>query len=239
MTTLKSTIETIIGSFPIAIIAPIVGTPRYETLQELSKQLGTNAASVASELGGGKLGHLTLTVPAAEYLVLSGSVAFNAPANPGPIYVTNVQTPTANQLSLDIRTHGEELRFYKLYKNTDLALKNQIIGAVEPIYLRTLKAPNTGYVLVTTLSMLTYLHTTYGTIQPHHIEDNEKRFKLPYDPSQPFESFITQIEDAVAFAFAGGDPCPNTRVVNNAYNLVYQTGVFPEACRTWRDALDT
>jgi hypothetical protein len=43
-----------------------------------------------------------------------------------------------------------------------------------------------------------------------------------------------QIQDARAFAVAGGQPYGAAMIVNVAYTLVFNTGLFPDACRVWQ-----
>jgi hypothetical protein len=47
-------------------------------------------------------------------------------------------------------------------------------------------------------------------------------------------TFVTQIEDTIEYAAAGQTPYMAPRVIANAYTLVYNTGLFPDACREWR-----
>lgn len=58
--------------------------------------------------------------------------------------------------------------------------------------------------------------------------------KWPYNPAQPFKVRIDQIEDEVDFATIGNAAHTPKQVVIIAYNLIFQTGLFPEACREWR-----
>ena len=55
-----------------------------------------------------------------------------------------------------------------------------------------------------------------------------------YDPSQPIESLYDQIEDAVTLAAAGQAPYTTPQIVSIAYTLVFNTSLFPDACREWR-----
>jgi hypothetical protein len=43
-----------------------------------------------------------------------------------------------------------------------------------------------------------------------------------------------QIQDPRAFAVAGGQPYGAATTVNVAYTLVFNTGLFPDACRAWQ-----
>jgi hypothetical protein len=71
-------------------------------------------------------------------------------------------------------------------------------------------------------------------IAPTELTQNYKRLNTPYDPNQQIETLFQQIQDARAFAVAGGQPYGNAMIVNVAYTLVFNTGVFPDACRAWQ-----
>jgi hypothetical protein len=45
-----------------------------------------------------------------------------------------------------------------------------------------------------------------------------------------------QIQDARSFAVAGGQPYGAAMIVNVAYTLVFNTGLFPDACRVWKSS---
>jgi hypothetical protein len=60
------------------------------------------------------------------------------------------------------------------------------------------------------------------------------RLKTPYDPNQPIDTLFQQIQDARAFVVAGGQPYGAAMIVNVADTLVFNTGLFPDACRSWQ-----
>ena len=229
-----TSIEKIVALFPIQTVKPIIGEPTFESLNELTSDIKANASSIPTTRGGGDLGHLILTVSPAIYLTLSNNDVFNVPPNPGTLFVVPGGNPTGAQIAEAVRAHTEGLREYNLYRNTDRAIKQQVIGAVDNTYIRALKHRQTGFANVTTLQLLTHLLTTYGRITPYQLEENDKRFKKPFDPNQPFETLVEQIDDATDYAIAGGSPYTVSQIVSNAYNLVFNTGMFPEACREWR-----
>jgi hypothetical protein len=43
--------------------------------------------------------------------------------------------------------------------------------------------------------MLTHLYTSYGRLTPADLQDNNTRFRKPYDPNQPIEALFDQIEE--------------------------------------------
>jgi hypothetical protein len=71
-------------------------------------------------------------------------------------------------------------------------------------------------------------------ISPTELTQNYKRLNAPYDPNQPFETLFQQIQDARAFAVAGGQPYGSAMIFNVAYTLVFNTVLFPDACRAWQ-----
>lgn len=66
------------------------------------------------------------------------------------------------------------------------------------------------------------------------MEENDKRFKQPWDINQPFETLVEQIDDAIDYATAGETPYTTEQILTNAYNLVRQTGMLEDACKEWR-----
>jgi hypothetical protein len=71
-------------------------------------------------------------------------------------------------------------------------------------------------------------------IAPTELTQNYERLNAPYDPNQPIETLFQQVQDARAFAVAGGKPYGAAMIVNVAYTLVFNTGLFPDACRAWQ-----
>jgi hypothetical protein len=67
-------------------------------------------------------------------------------------------------------------------------------------------------------------------IAPTELRQNYERLNAPYDPNQPIETLFQQIQDDRAFAVAGGQPYGAAMIVNVAYTLVFNTGLFPDAC---------
>jgi hypothetical protein len=71
-------------------------------------------------------------------------------------------------------------------------------------------------------------------IAPTELTQNYERLNTSYDPNQPIETLLQQIQDARAFAVAGGQPYNAAMIVNVAYTLVFNTGLFPNDCRAWQ-----
>jgi hypothetical protein len=71
-------------------------------------------------------------------------------------------------------------------------------------------------------------------IAPTELTQNYERLNTPYDPNLSIESLLQKIQDARAFAVAGRQPYGAATIVNIAYTLVFNTGLFPDACCAWQ-----
>jgi hypothetical protein len=91
-----------------------------------------------------------------------------------------------------------------------------------------------GYANCTSLQLLTHLLTYYVMIAPTELTQNYERINAPHDPNQPIETLFQQIQDARYFAVAGGQPYGAAMIVNAVYTLVFNTGLFPDACWEWQ-----
>ena len=49
-----------------------------------------------------------------------------------------------------------------------------------------------------------------------------------YDPNEPIEVLINQIEDSIDYAAAGNMPCTPTQIINTPCNLLFDAGVFSD-----------
>jgi hypothetical protein len=123
---------------------------------------------------------------------------------------------------------------YRTYHNVDQEIKKMILEAFDDAYLNALSNEVVGYANCTSLDLLTHLLTFYAMIAPTELTQNYERLNTPYDPNQPFEVLFQQIQDARAFAVAGGQPYGEAMIVNVAYTLVFNTGLYPDAFRAWQ-----
>jgi hypothetical protein len=130
--------------------------------------------------------------------------------------------------------HKEATQVYRTYHNVDQAIKKLIIGAFDDAYLNALSDEIVGYANCTSLQLLTHLLTYYAMITPTEVTQNYERLNAPYEPNQPIEMLFQQVQDARAFAVAGGKPYGAAMIVNVAYTLVFNTGFFPDACCAWQ-----
>jgi hypothetical protein len=227
-----STPDELISGFPHSSLPKVTGEPTFENLKVIRRLLNTNAMSVASYEGGGNHGHLGIIMNNEEYFAIAVDV-FPVPANPGPSDAV-VAGMTAAVIAETTLLHREATQVYRTYHNVDQAIKKLFIESFDDAYLNALFDEIVGYANCTSLQILTHLLTNYAMIAPTELTQNYKRLNTPYDPNQPTETLFQQIQDARAFAVTGGQHYGAAMIVNVAYTLMFNTGLFPDACRAWQ-----
>jgi hypothetical protein len=227
-----STPDELVAGFPHSSLPKVTGDPTFEDLKVIRRLLNTNAMSVASYEGGGRHGHPGIIVTNKEYFAVAVDV-FPVPSNPGPSAAV-VTGMTAAVIVETTRLHKEATQVYRTYHNVDQDIKKLIIESFYDAYLNALSDEIVGYANSTPLQLLTHILTYYVMIAPTDLTQNYERLNAPYDPNQPIEMLFQQIMDARAFAVAGGQPYGAAMIVNVAYTLVFNMGLFPDACRAWQ-----
>jgi hypothetical protein len=92
----------------------------------------------------------------------------------------------------------------------------------------------TGFGNKTVLQLLTYLHTTFGSISEKELELNTARMQLQWNSPTAIEALFLQLKNGVSFATAGQDAPTKPKILTWAYNNINQTGRFDIACCEWR-----
>jgi hypothetical protein len=227
-----STLDELIAGFPHSSLLKVTVELTFEDLKVIWRLLNTNAMSVSSYVGGGRHGHLGIIMTNEEYFAIAANV-FPVPDNPGasPEVVAGMTAAVIVELR---RLHREATHVYRTYHNVDQAVKKLIIEAFNDAHLNALLNEVVGYANCTSLDILTHLLTYYAMIAPTELTQNYERLNTPYDPNQPIETLFQQIQDARAFAVAGGQPYGSSMIINVAYTIVFNTGLYPDACHAWQ-----
>ena len=229
MTTSLISVDDLLATFQP--VNKIIGRPDYNSLNTLRTTLKQNAASITTTEGGGQHGYLALLVSPQVYATISAT-AFAPPQNPGP-YPTIGANDTQAQIGAATRTHAEQSRLYQQYNYMQQALKKQITDAIDAIFLTALKQPHIGLANRTAYELLQHLFSNYAVIHPTELTNNENNMKKPWNPAEPFEVIIEQIDTAVEFATDGNAPIPATTILNTAYSLVFNSGVYNHDLLEW------
>jgi hypothetical protein len=147
------------------------------------------------------------------------------PANPGATTIIPAGA-TGIQISSIRHTYSEAKNLFVEYNSTNKALNS--------LYLQTLNHCITGFANVTTQQMLMHLYSRYGRLTPSNLQENDAQMKQPYNANEPIKTLFQQIKDGIELTDAAGAPYTPSQIVAIAYMLIFDTGMFPEACREGR-----
>ena len=170
---------------------------------------------------------------AAEYTILS-ETAFIPAADPG------VQEPhgvnvTAALISAANTLHNSSHDEFSTYRKTQVALKSQLLAAVDDAFVNKLIDPLWGYGQATVLQLLTHLRETYGPITPDQLDKNAATLVREWNPDDPLERLWQRVpRECRSFALAGGDEITEAAAVRKTLLVLEKTGVFADAARDWR-----
>jgi hypothetical protein len=188
-----STVEDVLASFPHPILPTVEGKPDYQTIHATRKFLQANSRAIDTHLGGGTLGHLGLIISDAAYSNIAPPTAeeptfWVTPNAPGRAPAT--MDGTAAQLSAARHVWEEDVQTYRTCNSVQQALKKQIIGVFEPMYLEILNDNMVGCANISARDMLDHLFETYGNITAVDLEINFEHMRRAWDPQQPVESLF-------------------------------------------------
>ena len=127
--------------------------------------------------------------------------------------------------SIRYARHAVTLAF-NTFHNVDCALHQQLLGPVKYTFVWVKHKLHIGYSGYSKLDLLTHMYETYAVICNSDWLANDKRFCKAYAPTTPIEVVWRQIDDTVAYADAGSTHYSNKQVVDNTYQMVFNTGIL-------------
>ena len=217
--------------FQYKTLTKIHGEPTYETLQEIKDQLKTNAASVSSSLGGGQNGYLGLVLSPAEYTNVSPT-PFLMPTMP-----REFQVPPGTwdrEAARLLRIHTEALRVFREAHDIKQALIKQIVEAIEPTFIKSLRNTTTNTITSTIPDILQYLFRRYGKVTPDKLSNAELEVRTyVYNLQDPIIILFDKVEDLVKLAEAAEMPYTVAQTVNLGVQMIRNTHDFHQGLRDW------
>ena len=123
-------------------------------------------------------------------------------------------------------TQGITASFSRI-PGVEAALKQQLIEAVDPMYLEAVRDSNTNAIGLPTYDIIRYLYDTYGDISPETLEEERQKINLlTFDPSLPVDIIFTKITKFTDLAEAARSPLTQKQSVDFAYNAFRRSGIF-------------
>jgi hypothetical protein len=233
-----STVEDVLVSLPHPILPSVEGEPDYQTIHATRKFLKANSRAIDTHLGGGTLGHLGLIVSDAAYSNIApptseAPTCWVTPNAPGRSPSTT--DGTAAQLSAARHVWEEDVQTYRTCTSVQQALRKQIIGVFEPMYLEILNDSMVGYANILARDMLDHLFETYSNITAVDLKINFEHMRRAWDPQQPVEFLFKKIQDCADYSEAGGVSINPSQKINVGYAKIFATGQLMSACCRWNE----
>ena len=113
-------------------------------------------------------------------------------------------------------------------------MKNQIVTAVEPVFLSPLVDQLTDFGQVSVLTVLHHIFTSYGVIDKFYLEENAVDTMGPYDRDELLSQLIKQLEKGRELARSGDQKISDAMMMSKGSTLLAQTGFFNNYIREWR-----
>lgn len=241
-------------------ISTITSKPSYTSIKRFQDKINENAMTIPSSQTD--LGHLALVLDPTDFDTANGGIAFIPPVSPGnaPTDPTTGITSNSdaarttrgataaddaaiNMLPFTapeaIRQYNQRKQDHSTYVQATIALKNQIINAVDDKYISAQKDAITLYAKVTPLTLLTHLWTTYGTIDQADQTANEARMRKDWNPPNPIEELYEQLKEGQVFASKGKETISDGQLIRWGYEIILKTGLFNRDCEKWRKKPET
>jgi hypothetical protein len=140
---------------------------------------------------------------------------------------------TAAQIFAANTLHNNSRDDFTTYHKSQVALKSQLLTAVDDAFINELNDPLWGYSQVAT-QLLTHLRETYGRITPDQLDENATTLDREWNPEDPMENLWQCIQECRSFALAGDDVITEAFTVRKTLIVLEKTGVFADAAHDWR-----
>ena len=82
--------------------------------------------------------------------------------------------------------------------------------------------------------MLTHLYDSYAQIIASELLLNNKAMKEHHSAILLIEILYDQIDTYVEYVATGGAPCTPEQIVTIVFQIIFQTGLFPDDCKLWK-----
>lgn len=237
MTTMMQDIDYKNNYFEYPELSRIHGEPSMTSLLVMRNEIRSNAMSVQTTLGGGKMGYLGLVCNQATYLTIPDAEEFQRPGNPGTFRVQG--TPTAAQLAQQKADWEENMRLFREVNAVERSLVQQIVAAVDKSYLKSLRNNLTKKINKEIPEILNHLFNSYGKISPADLVTMKKRVQdYDLDPTKPIDILLSEIDDLADICDIAKNAMTRQQKIEMAYVIIWKTKKFKTALQQWNRKTD-
>lgn len=218
--------------FQHADLTPVRGEPKNDTVKILINECSANAQTVHSNLGGGAHGHLGLVLMPLKYDTIATGTPYTRPTYPGALVIppgtTNVQAQMMRE------QHQQDLHAFHETEAVHNALVQQVVKAVEPMYLKALRNPVTQAFILPLNEILHHLMTVYGKLNPKMLRVTKNALEtFQYNVSLPVDVVFDPIDDLEELAALANEPMSEAQKIAMAFIIFQNTGKFKSDLKSW------
>ena len=200
-------------------------------LLSVLNELKANAQTVHSTLGGGAHGYLGLLVSAPQYALISAT-PFVMPVYPPPLVLP--AGATIHLIQTLQQQHRDNVRVFRECKAVESALKQQLVQALDKVYLEGLRDSTTNAITRPLGGIILHLFDTYGKVTSQKIADEQQKVQnFTFDPVMPVDTVYSLVENLQILADAGRAPYTEMQLLNFAKNIITKTRIFNTIIRKW------
>jgi len=217
--------------FDFPELSRIVGEPNLGSLMTLRNQIKANAQTVESTLGGGLHGHLGLVLTPSVYNAMPDTAPYNRPALP----ILQI-SPTDTQFILAQARHqfSEDMREYREVNAVERSIIQQIVAAVEPLYIRALRDRSSNKIKKSIPTILKHLFDNYGDVTPKELQELSARVKnMTFDPVDPIDGVFIEIDDLENIAEMAENPYSEQQKIDMGFIILQNTRKFNSGLKAW------
>ena len=219
--------------FEYSELEKIHGHPDIDSLLRIFRQLKRNAQRVPTILGGGQLGYLALVISTASYNAITNSQPFYRPLLPGSFTPSGVRVSAA-ELSQEKSAHDEMVRTYNECQAVEQALRNQLIDAIPPAYLDSLRNVDSDMINDSIPTIIAFLTENYCQMTDQELSDREDELKrTTFNPEEPVDLIFNRIKEFSELCAMTGNDKSDRQLVAMGYLIFNRTKAYTDALKTW------
>ena len=168
---------------------------------------------------------------AAEYMLVCG-VPYVLPVHPG-VLIIPAGTPQHAAVGLR-KDHKLNLRIFRESIDVQKALIKQIVQAIEPKYLNSLRNRTTNTINISVQDILAHLMTRYGIVEDDTLGEKELQVReMLYDLLDPLVTLFSEIEDLEQLGIAANNPYTAYQLITFSLQIIKNTRDFEDGMKTW------
>eukprot|EP00957_Ditylum_brightwellii_P031882 2417545-Ditylum_brightwellii.AAC.1 len=205
--------------FKLPDLSKIHGEPTTGSLLVLKNEVKASTMMLPTTLGGGICRHLRLFLAPVQYSSIPCTVAYVRLTQPGPLNLTLGLTQF--QITQARNHHQEALHLFQEVTAVELALKQQIVEAIDAKYLKAVRSSITQQINHSIPDIFMYLFDMYGyvTLQAlQTLQDNVKAMHI--DPVEPVDTIFTEVDDLADIADLAKDPITERQKFSIGYIIL-------------------